>query len=395
MNIDDFVGKMKKIQQILIKFLDDEINLEENYEIFVKTVTEQKINEDTYQLKSVFQLINKIGCNHQRCYRFFNKIEAILKHFKKDMLQYFTNSEIFEIFKDNKRILLFLFQEKIIIVDEYIVSQLTCDEFIKKKYIEYFSPEIKPFFNENFISKYKNTHSALKNDNFIQEIMKDVPEIFYEKRLEGENDNYICELIRLNKVNGFDNYINRNKLSFNSYIPKSIFETNSFLIDKDRIKLIEYAAFFGSNDIIKYMQINGKVKLTSSIWYYSIHSQSLELIYNLEINHVLPPFNKYETILKESIKCHHNSISDKIILNLIDKKEFQYNNENNFYDNHYRYAVEYHNYCFFPDMNYKNTFFYLCEFDYHTLVMLYLKEKSIDINAKIVKKIDNLKMSDC
>lgn len=74
--------------------------------------------------------------------------------------------------------------------------------------------------------------------------MKDVPEIFYEKRLEGENDNYICELIRLNKVNGFDNYNNRNKLSFNSYIPKSIFETNSFLIDKDRIKLIEYAAFF-------------------------------------------------------------------------------------------------------------------------------------------------------
>ena len=132
MNIDDFVEKMKNIQQILIKFLEEEINLEENYEVFVKTITEQKINEDIYQLKSVFQLINKIGCNHQRCYRFINKIEAVLKHFKKDMLQYFTNSEIFEIFKDNKRILLFLFQEKIIIIDEYIVSQLTCDEFIKK-----------------------------------------------------------------------------------------------------------------------------------------------------------------------------------------------------------------------------------------------------------------------
>ena len=357
MNIDDFVEKMKNIQQILIKFLEEEINLEENYEVFVKTITEQKINEDIYQLKSVFQLINKIGCNHQRCYRFINKIEAVLKHFKKDMLQYFTNSEIFEIFKDNKRILLFLFQEKIIIIDEYIVSQLTCDEFIKKKYIEYFSPEIKPFFYEEFINKYKNTHSALKNDNFIQEIKKDVSENFYEKRMEGENDNYICELIRLNKVEEFDNYINRNKLSFNCYIPKSIFETNSFLIDKERLKLIEYAAFFGSNDIIKYIQINGKVKLTSSIWYYAIHSQSSELIYNLENNHVLPPFNKYETILEESIKCHHNSISNKIILNLIDKKEFQYNNENNFYDNHYRYAVEYHNYCFFPDMKYKNIFF--------------------------------------
>ncbi len=384
MNIDDFVEKMKRIQQILIEFLEDEINIEENYEVFVETVTEQNMNKDIYQLKSVFQLINKIGCNHQRGYKFINKIEVVLTHFKKDMLQYFTNSEIFEIFKDNKRILLFLIQEKIIIIDEYIVALLTCDEFIKKKYAEYFSPEIKPFFCEQFINKYKNSNSELKNVNFIQEIMKNVPEKFYEKRIEGENDNYICELIRLNKVNEFDAYINQNKLSFDGYIPKSIFETNPFLIDKDRIKLIEYAAFFGSNDIIKYIQINGKVKLASNIWCYSIHSRSSELINDLENNHVLPPFNRYETILEESIKCHHISISNEIILNLIDKKEFQYNIESNFYDNHYRYAVEYHNYCFFPDMKYKNIFFYLCEFDYHSLVMLYLKEKSIDINAKII-----------
>ena len=32
MNIDDFVEKMKRIQQILIEFLEDEINIEENYE---------------------------------------------------------------------------------------------------------------------------------------------------------------------------------------------------------------------------------------------------------------------------------------------------------------------------------------------------------------------------
>ena len=70
MNIDDFVEKMKRIQQILIEFLEDEINIEENYEVFVETVTEQNMNKDIYQLKSVFQLINKIGCNHQRGYKF-------------------------------------------------------------------------------------------------------------------------------------------------------------------------------------------------------------------------------------------------------------------------------------------------------------------------------------
>ena len=89
-------------------------------------------------------------------------------------------------------------------------------------------------------------------------------------------------------------------------------------------------------------------------------------------------------ILKESIKCHYNEISNYIIDNLMTEKDLQNNIKNDYDDNLYRYAVEFHNYCFFPtNMKYKNMLHYLCELDYYTLVELYLSEFTIDINSKI------------
>ena len=172
-------------------------------------------------------------------------------------------------------------------------------------------------------------------------------------------------------------------MSLNNYIKKSIFETNQLLTCDKEISLIEYASFYGSNDVIKYMQMKG-VELTPSMWIYAIHSKNAELIKYLEDNHVPPPDEDYEIILRKSIKCHHNDISNYIIDNLIKEEDLQHSIENNYDDNLYRYAVESHNYCFFPaNMKYKNLFFYLCEFYYYTLVKLYLTEGTIDINAPI------------
>ena len=186
---------------------------------------------------------------------------------------------------------------------------------------------------------------------------KEISEEFYDKRKEGESDSYLCELIRNNQVKEFGVYVNRNNISLESYIIKSIFETNQFLIDNESINLIEYASFYGSNDIIRYMHFNGEVELTSSMWIYAIHSCNSELIKYLEDNHVSPPENKYGKILKESIKCHHNDVSKYIIEYLMKEEDLQKDIENNYYDNLYRYAVESFNYCFFPtDMKYKNMF---------------------------------------
>ncbi|KAK8840929.1 hypothetical protein M9Y10_027761 [Tritrichomonas musculus] len=188
---------------------------------------------------------------------------------------------------------------------------------------------------------------------------KEIKENFYEKRREGENDDYLCELIRNNEIKEFITFTEQRNLSLENKIKESIFETNQILVNAYYITLIEYASFCGSIDVIKYMQMKG-FELTSSMWTCAIHSRNAELIRYLEDNHVPRPENSYNPILKESIKCHHNDITNYIIDYLMKEEDLQNGIETNYYYNLYRYAVEYHNYCFFPtNMEYKNMFFNL------------------------------------
>ena len=403
MSIDGFVEKMKMIQNDLLDFLEDESDAEDKYENFINLLSTQEIIKDQYKFKGLLYLINSIGNNHQRSPNFICKIERLLRQFKEDIQKYFSNSEIFELFKRNKRILLFLIEEKIITIDEYIFSRITnydeyilsaitSDDYFNKNYFEYFQPEIKPFLTKENIEKYSSRNQYLKDGEFIERMKKEVEEDFYAKRREGANDDYLCRLIRLNKIQEFIAFVEQSNLSLESKIKKSIFETNQLLTEKNeisligyeyKITLIEYASFYGSIDVIKYMQTKG-AELTSSMWTYAIHSRNAELIRYLEDNHVPPPNDKYETILKESIKCHHNDITNYIIDYLMKEEDLQNGIDNKYYYNLYRYAAECHNYCFFPtNMEYKNMFFYLCEFDYYTLVELYLSSGNININDKI------------
>ncbi|KAK8840922.1 hypothetical protein M9Y10_027754 [Tritrichomonas musculus] len=394
---------MKMIQNDLLDFLEDESDAEDKYENFINLLSTQEIIKDQYKFKGLLYLINSIGNNHQRSPNFICKIERLLRQFKEDIQKYFSNSKIFELFKRNKRFLLFLIEEKIITIDEYIFSRITnydeyilsaitSDDYFNKNYFEYFQPEIKPFLTKENIEKYSSQNQYLKDDDFIERMKKEVEEDFYAKRREGANDDYLCRLIRLNKIQEFIAFVEQSNLPLESKIKKSIFETNQLLTEKNeisligyeyKITLIEYASFYGSIDVIKYMQTKG-AELTSSMWIYGIHSCNAELIRYLEDNHVSPPNDKYETILKESIKCHHNDITNYIIDYLMKEEDLQNGIDNKYYYNLYRYAVECHNYCFFPtNIEYKNMFFYLCEFDYYTLVELYLSSGKIDINDKI------------
>ena len=85
----------------------------------------------------------------------------------------------------------------------------------------------------------------------ITQKYKEEISIFEKKCQLGENDLCICSLIRSDSVEEFVSYVNRKNLSLLTKIKPSIYETNSFLIDKEPT-LIEYAAFFGSIQIIQY-----------------------------------------------------------------------------------------------------------------------------------------------
>ena len=387
MSFETFVEKMKSIQSSLLEFLEEESDGEDKYDNFINLVSTQQIINEKDEFKALLRLIMSIVNNHHRDRNFISKVERVLRQFKQGLQKYFSNSEIFNIFKDNKRILLFLLEEKMMIIDEYIFSIITSSEYVRKNYCEYFQPEIKRFVAEENIGKYGSENKSLKDNKFIEVMNKEIETNFYEKRREGLNDDYLCELIRNNEIEEFIRFTEQRNLSLEIYIKKSIFETNQLLTCYDKISLIEYASFYGSNDNIKYMEKRG-VELTSSMWIYGIHSCNAELIRYLEDNHVSPPDNDYERILEESIKCHHNDISNYLIDNIMNEEYLQNNIENEFYHNLYRYATESYNYCFFPtNMKYKNMFFYLCEFDYYTLVKLCLIEGTIDINAAIKTSI--------
>ena len=184
---------MKSIQNSLLEFLEEESDGDDKYENFINLVSTQQIINDKHEFKALLQLISRIANNHHRSRNFISKGERVLRQFKQDPQKYFSNSEIFNIFNDNKRILLILLEEKMMIIDEYIFLKIPSPEYVSMNYCEYFQPEIKPFLIQENIEKYGSKNKLLKDNKFIERMNKEVETNFYEKRRKGENDDYLCD----------------------------------------------------------------------------------------------------------------------------------------------------------------------------------------------------------
>ncbi|KAK8880721.1 hypothetical protein M9Y10_003408 [Tritrichomonas musculus] len=259
MNAQNYLGKMQSIQNILLQYIEDSEKSEENYQNLIQLLDDHKIREDKHSLKSLLYLISKISDNHYRGKDFFSKIEQILRKFKDDIVKYFTSLEIFNIFKSNRRVLLFLIEQQIIKIDEQIAKKIKSNN-----YCHFFYPEIKTFLSEDEQQKISN----------------ELPENFEENRKIGQNESHICKLIRKDMIEDFLIVVNQTNLSIKSNVPNSLFETNSFLVGKE-IALIEYAAFFGSIQVFNYLYKNG-IELKPSLLVYAIHGNNPELIHLLE-----------------------------------------------------------------------------------------------------------------
>lgn len=190
------------------------------------------------------------------------------------MQQFLTNFQIFNLCKNNKRILLFLFPNKIIVPDQSIINLMEEEDSRKKsKFCLYFYTEI-----PNLLSKEKE--QILKKK--LLEINSTIFDDFDKKRLIGQNDSYICSLIQNDSIDEFIVYMNQTNLSLlETVIEPSIFETNHFLIKKEPASLIDYAAFYGSISIFNYLRLNG-ANLDKAMWIYTIHSNNPEIIHILE-----------------------------------------------------------------------------------------------------------------
>ena len=269
------IKKMRDVQRNLIEFIDNDFDNEENYQNLINLIINYEIRENKHNLKSFLYLILKISKNHHRTPFFIDKIEKILLLLKSEIKQYFSIFELFNLFKNHKRILLFLSKEEIIqnrdFLNQFPTIQYNLSLYDKLFYPQYFFNEIKPFIDELIHEKIKSAENV---DNFD------------ELRILGQNHRYVCQLIQKDSIDEFISYTKKKNFSFTGKISSSIFETNHMLMMNEPT-LIEYAAFNGSIKIFKFLQSKG-VPLTSSIWKYAVHGNNTQLIHILEDNNVEP-----------------------------------------------------------------------------------------------------------
>ena len=353
MEIKIYLEKMRKIQRKIIKYIDDQDNLEDSLKIYNYYNNDFEKDEKIPKLKEILHLILHISNNHHRTFKFYEKIEQILLVFKEEIKQNFTSTEIFNTFYENKRILLFLIQDGFIQINKNIANMI-----IQSPYRFYFLYELGSYF---------------QNQPFqIKQEQKEEFDIFDKKRKIGENDDYICQLIRNDSIQEFVAFVNKTNLSLKTIIKPSIFETNLFIINSNKTSLIEYAAFFGSIQIFKYLQMNN-VELNSSLWNYVIHGNNPELINLLEENKVNPVFKNFKDCYIEAIKYHHNDVAKYFENNLLNEKIDVFSP-----------AIQFRNYYFFNDDDIINHDFEFIKYDYISLVEIFIKQLKIDMNYSMV-----------
>lgn len=371
--IQKFISLWKHLYDLLFNYIQSQSENTEDYQKLINYMDDQKIGDTKEQLSVFLHLTSNILNNYQQKNNFFDKFQKILLLYKDQIKHAFSNSEIFNFFRNDKKILLFLFHSQIIEVDDSIINIIFNDRYKKKfSYHLYFYPEIKSFVeNPEIIEK-----ELFEKDSKIFTI-------FEKRRNEGQNDSYLCELIRNDSIAEFVSYTNQTNLPISTTtIKPSLFETNTFLLKNNDTTILQYAAFFGAIQIILYLKTI-EIEIKPSIWPYAIHSKSYELIHFLIENHIVPTNQTYEECLKESIKCHFNDIAEYIQENLLLTKQGEF--ESKFDKNIACYSFHYFNFFFFPDdFNQKFIFYYACRYDYFTLVKLLMSTAAFNIYPKII-----------
>lgn len=356
------------MENLVLQFLNNENNCEENYQNLIQFLNDLDIKNNHHELSLFLHLIEKIAKRYYHTKDFFAKIDKIIAIFLKEIKKYFSNMEIFNIFKGSKRILLFLIENKILILNKDIIS-IMLYRIKYNNYIYYFAPEIKPF--------YDDLEYELKQYHLLEELLSEIPPNFYQNRIIGENESRICEIIRNDSIGDFITYVNKTNLSLNSKIEISIFDTNIYNNCQifNYISIIEYAVFFGSIQIIKYLFENG-VEFSSSLLIDSMHNQCQELIDLLETKNTKPKNeNDEHDLLYYSIKYHNINM-----INYMKNNYFDYVNKNE--EKYFIMACKNYHFAFFEELQINETYFYsLCKYNFNAIIRFFIKNTNFDINS--------------
>ncbi|KAK8857347.1 hypothetical protein M9Y10_015751 [Tritrichomonas musculus] len=213
-----YLASKKDIYIAVLDYLESSEWSDEYFDNLIKIIDAQHLEKVQEEYEHFLYMIEHISNNHHRDETFIKKVFQIMQHYKPQIKQTLSNTQIFKIFQNNKKILLFLIENEIIKLDANIADSIN-NQYDKNgnRYRDFFYPELKPFLDQ---SKIKAIESYLLSEN------ENIFDNFDENRHIGENNSYICTLIRQDSVEDFISHVNRTNINLKSEIIPSIFETN-------------------------------------------------------------------------------------------------------------------------------------------------------------------------
>ncbi|KAK8898336.1 hypothetical protein M9Y10_000620 [Tritrichomonas musculus] len=363
--IKKLVEENKCMQENVLDFLEAKDACFKNVKEYIDN---EKIRENKEKLLIFINILSTISDNHKISHEFINKIKQIINYLQLNIKKFNSDLEIYQTFKKSKQILLFLFDQKILIPNSLIFEDMRRSTDM----LQYFYREF-----ESFILEMKNPPACIINK---------------EEGKCGDNTDMLCEIIRQDQVKEFSIFINTYNIPLSYEIDGTIYEKNSFLSNK-KVTLIEYAAFHGSTNIFKDL-MTMKVTIDPSILLYAIHSNNDELVDFILQNVFVKIDQKTSNLcLLESIKCHHIQIMKFF-------KEYHFQDDGKI--NLPRQCLKNYNFILLNDMlsemkcyddidSYfkredKNLILFLCKYKLFSFVKVLLEyNRNLNINEKIIK----------
>ena len=358
MEIEAEIFKKRELQSLILDFIEIDSDDGDVFQSLIQFIEKKDISKNKEDLLDLLHIILNISRNHQRNDAFFPRIIKIIKYLLPSIQTFFTNLDIHNIFQENLILIHYFILNKILAIDQDIINLfLRIDYKYRTGFIQHrerkfnFSIDKFPYKNLFFYLHFKLLNDEKQYKKIEEEIEKEFGlgiETFQKYCLRGENESYLCQLIRQDSINDFISYVSKHEIELDSNVNYSNFETNTFLKANDA-KLIEYAAFFGSIQIFKYLLMN-KVSIQPILYQFAVHGKNSEIIHIVEeqvykfkkespIYRKKGKYNKYIfeernsnefdpiDALFESVKCFHNEIAEYI-------KETNYDDIKEDYLNH-------------------------------------------------------------
>lgn len=348
MEYQAYVIKLNIFYDSLLKYLQNSSFDEDNYNFLIHSINQFILLEHPELFQKFLQLLSVLSVCYHRNKHFIDNIFHLFKKYQNQIKKTFSNTFLFDLFKDYRLIILFLIKNKIITFDLNIYLKITtispqCTKFLAKEINEFIDKE--------------NIH--FKKVGILTD------ELFEEKSSQ------ICRYIQNDSIRDFVTFVTLNhNFNMNQKVPYDpMFEIDPFLYkNAEKLSVLEYAFYCGSMKIINYLLKNYERKLDSKLWYYAIHSGEPKLITLLEgrTNSFDVYFVQY---FKEAVSFHQNAIAAYLLNSY---PEYHHKIENNYMLK----AIGDHNYYWLTtDFNLEDTFYYLFKSHYRELTNFYIKAK--------------------